>query len=310
MKTKAKKITPVPKGLKVNIPLAPLTTFRVGGPASYFQEVKDLSTLKQALIWAKANKIPVFLLGNGSNLLVSDYGFGGLVIKPSGEFKTISKKPAKRGKVLIEAGAGITLGQLGQYCRKHNLGGLEFLFGIPGTLGGAVVMNAGAFGGNLGQYIENVVTISPNGVIKRLNQKSCRFGYRTSVFQKTKLIITSVLLSLSKQAYDENKVRGFSQLRRQSQPWGFSAGSVFKNPPVSKQNPFGLSAGALIEKCGLKGIRIGGAEVSTKHANFIMNVKNATAKDIAGLIKLTQKKVKNNFKINLEAEIKPIGKFQ
>jgi len=293
-----------PNGIKSGYCLAPLTTFRIGGNAEYFLEAKTQNELKEGLIWAKSKHLPVFLIGSGSNLLISDNGVKGLVIKLAGKFSEVLSKTKSKSQTenQITAGGAVKLSQLIQFCRKNNLGGLEFLASVPGTAGGAVCMNAGAFGKSLGQFVDSVETISFQGQTKRLSEKLCRFGYRSSAFQRKKLIVTSVTLKIPHESFKDDQVSQQRILRHQTQPWGFSAGSVFKNPK-------GNFAGALIEKAGLKGYRIGEAKVSEKHANFILNTKDAGSDDVYKLIKLIQKKVKSKFKINLQLEIKLLGRF-
>ncbi len=277
-----------PNKVQSNHPLAKLTTFRVGGPAQYFLEARNLAELKTALSWARKEKLPIHLLGGGSNLLISDAGINGLTIRLSGKFAAITKS---------EIGAGAGLAALIKYCRGKNLGGMEFLAGIPGTVGGALAMNAGAFGSSLGNLVAWVKVIDKNGKVKKLLPAACQFHYRESIFQKSDLIILSVGINWPKSPFLSTKAQEYLQLRKLRQPWGASAGSVFKNPE-------GKFAGELIEKAGLKGLKIGDAEVSTQHANFILNRGKATAKDITQLIQLIQSRVAKSFHVKLDLEIR------
>ncbi|MFH1780607.1 MAG: UDP-N-acetylmuramate dehydrogenase [Candidatus Nealsonbacteria bacterium] len=250
-----------------NISLKKYTTFRIGGQAKYFFIAKTKNDLLRAVKEAKERRLPFFILGNGSNLLVSDEGYKGLVIKTG--------KP------------------LSSYVSK----GLEWAAGIPGTIEGAVYGNAGAFGQSMKDAVESAeVFDTKTKKVKIFKNKDCQFGYRTSIFKRNRdLIILSVKIKRRKS--DFKKIKEYLDYRKKTQPLNFpSAGSVFKNPS-------GFSAGELIEKCGLKGKKIGGAQISNVHANFIVNLGTATAQDVLLLIKLIKKTVKKKFKINLKEEI-------
>ena len=267
-------------GIKKNVLLKNFTTFRIGGKAKYFFTAKTKEGLIKAVVVAKKSKLPFFILGGGSNVLVSDGGFKGLVIK------------------------------YGQPLSSYVSKGLEWAAGIPGTIQGAVYGNAGAFGKSMKDVVKEVEVFDvKTEKIKILKNKDCRFSYRNSIFKKNKnLIILSVVLKIKKgKKGDEAKassstfaaarVKQCLDYKKQNHPWNYpSAGSVFKNPD-------GFSAAWLVEACGLKGKRIGKAEISKKHANFIINLGGAKEKDVVKLISLAKKSVKKKFKINLQEEI-------
>jgi UDP-N-acetylmuramate dehydrogenase len=284
--------------IRKNINLAKFTTFKIGGPASYFCIAKNEKDLNQVLLWAKKNKTPFFILGNGSNLLVSDEGYRGLVIKfQAGGCKITD------GKVFCGAGAG--LGEISNFFSKNSLTGFEWAAGIPGTLGGAIFGSAGAFGKSMKDIILDVQVLDVKiGKIINLKNKNCGFGYRKSVFKKKNnlIIISANLKGISgKEIEIKNKMKEYLTVKKERQPLSFSsAGSVFKNPPK-------FSAGELIEKCELKGKIIGGAQISPHHANFILNLQKASAKDVMALINLIKKSVKNKFGLKLNEEIIFLG---
>ena len=270
------------------------TTFKIGGPAKFFIEPKDADELRLLLNLLKRYKLSTFVIGAGSNILISDKGINGAVLRlNSAYFKKINRKGNS-----LTVGSGTLLNQALSLCKRCGLSGLEFLVGIPGTVGGALVMNAGLPGKNIADFIENVRVMDYNGNIKTLNKKNIKFGYRIS--NLSKYIILSAHLKLSKGTKEEinNRISGYLNYRRRTQDLSWpSAGCIFKNPP-------GYSAGQLIDLCGLKGKKISGARVSMRHANFILNLKDAKAKDVLKLMGFIKKKVKNKFNINLEPEIK------
>jgi len=254
--------------LQKNVSLKKYTTFKIGGPAKYFFVAKNKSDLLKAVQEAKKRRLPVFVLGGGSNVLFPDKGYRGLVIK----FQNL---------------------KLSQLVNS----GLEWAAGIPGTVTGAIWGNAGAFGKSMKDVVKKVEVFDvKNEKIKILNNKDCRFGYRDSIFKKNHdLIILSAEIKQKKS--DPQEIKKCLAHRRKTQPLSFpSAGSVFKNPP-------GFSAGELVEKCGLKGKKIGGAQISDIHSNFIVNLGGAKAQDVLSLIKLVKKTVNKKFKIKLEEEI-------
>lgn len=274
--------------LKENEPLSEHTTFRIGGPARYFIEAKTIAELQAALNFAKGKKLKVLFLGKGSNALISDKGFNGLVIK-----LRLSRTGVSGESVVAES--GVSVAQLVNLTAKKGLTGLEFLTGIPGTVGGAVAMNAGVGKFAIGDKIKRVW-----GLRKTFSKSECKFGYRRSIFQVGKYIITKVEFKLKKgnKAKIRATIKQMWQKRLEKQPYDLpSAGSVFKNPK-------GKFAGQLIEEAGCKGLRVRGAEVSKMHANFIVNRGKARAKDVIQLMKAVQKKVKKAFGVTLEPEIK------
>ena len=290
-------------GLKRNISLKNYTTFKIGGPAKYFFVAKNKEDLIEAIKKAKELKLPFFILGGGSNLLVSDKGFDGLVIKILN-----SKFYILNSKIFTEAGTPLTL--IVNEAAKKGLTGLEWAAGIPGTVGGAIYGNAGAFGRSMKDVVKEVeygeVGFPSEIRLLKIKNRDCEFSYKDSIFKhKKNLIILSAILQLKKgnKKVIESKIKKNLEQRKKTQPLNFpSAGSIFKNPP-------GFSAGELIEKCGLKGKKIGGVKISEKHANFILNLgrhppaTQGKAKDVIKLINLIKQKVKNKFKVNLEEEI-------
>ncbi len=275
----------------VNEPMKKHTTFRTGGNADYLVT----PTSKEEIIELLKIDIPKTVIGNGSNLLVKDGGIRGLVIQLSKNDRyTINEN-------VIEAGSGIFVAKLSQLALKEGLTGLEFACGIPGTLGGAIYMNAGAYGGEMSNVVVETEFLKENGEIETITDH--QFAYRKSIFQNMNGIILSSRLKLEKGNVDEikSKMDEYKTARNTKQPINFpSAGSTFKRPE-------GYFAGKLIEDAGLKGYRIGGAEVSTLHAGFVINADNATSKDILELISYIQKTVNEKFGVNLETEVKIIG---
>jgi len=286
----------IEKKIEKNIRLAPLTTFRIGGLAKYFFKTKIEEDLIQIIKWAKKKKISYFVIGGGSNLLISDKGFKGLVIKLSMEqCQLIGNK--------LFLGSSLRLSQVVGFLIKNDLTGLEWAAGIPGTIGGAVRSNAGAFGREISDCIIKVKVLRGSKIIE-LKNKEIKFTYRQSIFKKNKDIILNVVLSLKKDKDQENEkiVQDILQRRKKLHPSEPSAGCIFKNPKSS-------SAGLLIDQCGLKGKQIGGAKISEKHANFIINTGQAKAKDVKNLIELIKKQVKDKFNIELKEEIRYLGEF-
>ncbi len=278
-----------------NEPMSKHTSFKIGGTADTYVKVDTLSNLTAILKECKQSDIDYTLLGNGSNVLVSDDGIRGVVIRLGGEFKQI----ALVDENTIYCGAGATLAHLCKFALNCGLTGLEFAWGIPGSVGGAVFMNAGAYDGEMKNVVHSVSHISPDGKIGRIEKDDLDFGYRTSVYRENNMIITGVTLKLEKGNTDDirNKMDDFMTRRTSKQPLEFpSAGSVFKRPE-------GNFAGALIEQCGLKGKSVGGAQVSEKHAGFIINKSNATANDVKNLVKEIQNTVAENTGYNLECEL-------
>jgi len=282
--------------VKENVQLVPYTTFKIGGEARFFLEVENKKELVRAIKISQESNVPFFVLGNGSNVLFSDKGFDGLVIKIN-----LKKMEVKENKTVCES--GVSLNRLVRELSENGLSGLEWAIGIPGSVGGAIRGNAGAFGRSI---IDNIVEVEvlEKDKIRNYSKKELFLGYRDSIFKKNKdLVIISGSFVFEKDKVEniKEKMNKYLEYRKENHPISFSsAGSVFKNPE-------GKSAGELIEKCGLKGKKIGGAEISEKHANFIINTGGASSKDVINLISLVKKEVKNKFGIELEEEIELVG---
>ena len=279
-------------------PMKTHTTFRIGGNADCFISAKSTKEIIDALSYAKENNIPLMIMGNGSNMLVSDRGIRGIVLQVSKDMKS-----CKIDGCTAYAEAGILLSSLASRLQKAGLSGFEELSGIPGTLGGGIYMNAGAYGGELKNIVKEVTFVTREGKIFTLPNYELDFGYRHSIFEDNGAVILSATLELEKGDSDEIKARmsEFTKRRNEKQPINMpSAGSAFKRPE-------GYFAGKLIQDANLKGFSIGGATVSEKHSGFIVNTGDATAKDVVDLIKHVQKTVKEKFGVDLEPEIRLIG---
>ncbi len=276
-------------------PMSKHTTFKIGGPAEIFVEAKSLQALQCIIRCAVESKIKYMILGNGSNILVSDSGIDGVVITLGGEFKAISLISDDT----ILCGAGVTLAKLSSFALENSLEGLEFAWGIPGTVGGAVFMNAGAYGGEIKDVLNTCRHISETGEVITLTRDDFNFGYRNSIYKENDWTILDCVFKLKKGDKDsiKEKMTDYMNRRTSKQPLEYpSGGSVFKRPE-------GNFAGTLIEQCGLKGVSIGGACVSEKHAGFIVNKGGATCKDVCDLIALVQKTVKEKTGYQLEREL-------
>lgn len=270
------------------------TSFRIGGKADFFIEPEDSEDLRLLLNHAKKNKFKLLFIGSGSNILPKDGELKEIVV----HLNSVNFAKVKFENNYCVAGSGVALAKLIRQAALHGLGGLEFLAGIPGTVGGAVIMNAGAWGKEVADSLEEVSVMDYNGKVKALNRNKIKFAYRSSGLDK--YIILGARFKLSKVAPIKIKSKIEKYLKERSISQGFlspNAGSIFKNP---KNN----TAGKLIELCGLKGRSAGGAVISDKHANFILNRNHAKAKDVLKLMKLAKIEVKRNFKISLEPEIK------
>jgi len=286
------------KNLQKNILLKNHTTFKIGGPAKYFFKAKTNEDLMEAIKWAKERNLLFFILGGGSNLLVSDKGFDGLTIKCQ-----MSNVKCQNFNILSDAGAKLV--DLINSATENNLSGLEWAAGIPGTIGGAIRGNVEAFGSSFARLIKKVeVYDAKKEKIKTFINKDCQFKYKDSIFkQNPDLIILSSIINLKKGETEKIKKQICDNLncRAKNHPLNLaSAGCVFKNYYNKKKL---IPAGWLIEKCGLKGTRIGKTEISQKHANFIVNLGNAKAENVLNLIKIIKKKIKEKFKIELQEEI-------
>lgn len=278
-----------------NEPMSRHTTFKIGGSADAYIKVNNLSKLSAILKECNASGIDYMIVGNGSNLLVGDDGIRGVVIRLDGDFRKITLVD----ETTVYCGAGATLASLCKFALNCGLSGLEFAWGIPGTVGGAVFMNAGAYGGEMKNIVHSVSHMSPEGEIGRIEKEDLNFGYRTSVYRSNNMIITGVTLKLNKgiQSDIREKMDEYMRSRNEKQPLEYpSAGSVFKRPE-------GSFAGTLIEQCGLKGKTCGGAQISDRHAGFIINKSNASANDVKQLIEEIQKTVFEKTGYKLECEL-------
>jgi len=282
-------------------PMSRHTTFRIGGPAELLVQPAEESQIAEVIRLLKQNNLPYLVLGNGSNILVGDKGIRGVVLQLGNAFAG-----CKVNGETITAQAGIKLSRLAGVALEHSLTGLEFAAGIPGTLGGAIYMNAGAYDGQMADVIETVTFLDAEGEIQTIHNEDCQFGYRTSLFANNP---DTVILSCTLQLQQGNptEIRGrmdeLNDRRVSKQPLNFpSAGSTFKRPE-------GHFAGKLIQDAGLMGFRVGGASVSEKHAGFVVNDKGATAAEVRELMEQIQKKVKEEFGVTLEPEVKFIGEF-
>ena len=280
-----------------NEPMSKHTTYGIGGPAMAYVTPKDRFDLSNILKFSTKNEIPVYFVGTGSNLLVADNGIEGIVITPA---KSLKQLEIKKNWVVAES--GVMLGKLVKECIKHNLTGLESLIGVPGTLGGALVMNAGAFGGEISNFLESVDIMTMSGEINTFSNSDIDFSYRFSSFKKDEFILLArfKLQTEVPEIINHKKLKASSG-RKTNQPLRYrSAGSVFKNHKD-------YAAGYLIDNAGLKGTKIGDAEISTHHANFFINHGNASASDISALIRMAREAVLKKFDIELELEIQTLG---
>lgn len=279
-------------------PMSRHTSFRIGGSADMMAMPKNEAELSNLLQKAAANNIPVTLIGNGSNLLVRDKGIRGLVIKLGNMLNEILVDGNK-----ITFGSGVSLALASRKAAENSLSGMEFAVGIPGSIGGAVYMNAGAYDGEMANVVAAVRVMDATGKVTIMSAEELRFGYRKTALQESGLIVTSVTVVLQKAEQQKimAKMDDFSQRRISKQPLELpSAGSMFKRPP-------GYFAGTLIEQTGLKGYSVGGAQISEKHAGFVVNTGNATAADVLGLIKDVQDRVLAAHGVLLQPEVLVIG---
>lgn len=286
--------------VKIDEPMKKHTTFRIGGMADYFVLPETIEEIQKTIMLCKTWEMPYYILGNGSNLLVGDNGYRGVIIQL---YKNMNEMTVTDTIIVVQA--GVLLSQVANLALENSLAGLEFAAGIPGTIGGAVVMNAGAYGGEMKDIITEVTILSETGEIRKLSKEEMQFGYRTSLAAKEKHIVLQVTLSLQRGDKEAicTRMEELKVQRITKQPLNYpSAGSTFKRPE-------GHFAGKLIEDTGLRGFQIGGAKVSEKHCGFVVNVDNATAKDVDELMKQIVQKVYEQTKVTLEPEIKRLGEF-
>lgn len=296
-----------PKGfikgnIKVGEPLLRHTSFKIGGPAALWAEPKDIAELKKIIKFSRKNRIRTFVVGAGTNVLASDKGFKGMVIHLGSSF---FKNITMRGTT-VSVGAGYSVPALVRLCCDKGLSGLESLIGIPGTVGGAVYMNAGGWSSplykNIGDYIISLKVMDYEGNIKILKKDDIKFGYRRSNLSPYIILMAALELGREESSTLTSRCSKFLKMKREKQVLDMpSAGCVFKNP-----DNFQFTTGQMIDMLGLKGARMGGAEISRRHANFIINKKGASCNDVLKLIDLINKKVMESYKIPLELEIKVI----
>lgn len=286
--------------VKLQEPMSKHTTFRIGGPADFYLCPHSTKEVQQTVQICKEENLPYFILGNGSNLLVSDKGYRGVIIQLWKNFSDISVKDC-----CITAKAGALLSKVAAEALEEGLTGMEFASGIPGTIGGAVFMNAGAYGGEMKDIIKEVKVLDDQGEIRVLSNEEMKLGYRTSIVKEKGYTVLSAVLQLKKgdvsvirEAMEDLKNR-----RTSKQPLDMpSAGSTFKRPE-------GYFAGKLIMDSGLRGFSVGGAQVSEKHCGFVVNKGGATAEDVTALIREVQRRVKEKFGVELETEVRFLGEF-
>ena len=289
-----------------NEPMSQYSTFKVGGPAEAIISVTNIEDLKRLIHWLKKNDISWWIVGRGSNILVPDDGLNGATIVLDGQFiniEEVENQPGqKEDSTLIRSGGGCLLSKLVHYCTANSLSGLEFAIGIPGSLGGAVVMNAGAWGYEIGNRLDSATLMNSHGDVFTEPGENLGFTYRGwGMGRNTILLYATFTLTIGIKEEIKADCRKYQELRKKNQPLTEpSAGSFFKNPPE-------LSAGRLIDEAGLKGSSIGGAKISEKHANFIVNTGNASSTDILNLMRLVQKTVYKQFGIKLEPEVHILG---
>ena len=287
--------------IKQNEPMSKHTSFKIGGPAEFFIKILSIEELQKILEFAKKEKIKITILGNGSNLLVADKGIQGIVIKTN--LKEITIKNKKQNKVEITTDDAVPIGMLAQKLLKQEITGFEEISGIPGTIGGAVRMNAGANGREMKDIIKTVKCLDYQGNEKVFTNEEMEFGYRTSILKKEKYIVTEVEIELEKGNQEEikEKMDMYKEKRKNSQPLEYpSAGSTFKRG-------IDFITAKLIDEAGLKGTHVGDAEVSTKHGGFIINKGNAKAKDILELVEIVKKEVYKKYQKQIELEVEIVG---
>ena len=283
--------------VRLREPMADHTSFRIGGPADLFVITGDVEQTLRVLCLCEEEDVPILILGNGSNLLVSDDGIAGVVLQQE------ALPPVTTGTT-ITASAGMSLKKLCLHARDNGLSGLEFAYGIPGTVGGAVYMNAGAYGGEMAHVVSSATVLLADGTVKRLSAEELAFGYRHSLLMEQPWTVVSVEVSLQPEESVTIRARMDEILsrRREKQPLEYpSGGSFFKRPE-------GHFAGALIEACDLKGYTVGGAQVSEKHAGFVINRGGATCADVMTLCRYVQETVQERFGVMLEREVQLVGR--
>jgi UDP-N-acetylmuramate dehydrogenase len=294
--------------LQKNVQLSNFVTFKLGGPAEYFFEAKNINELVAAIDFATKQKIPWFVLGGGSNLVVSDHGIDGLVIKNSCK----DRLEIDAQNHILDVSAGYDLGELVKMAYKSSLSGAESFTGIPGSVGGAIYGNAGAYGRSIGEILLNAEVLFPDGSVKTVDNSFFDFDYRTSILKRCRHIVLSASFQLKAGKSEKilERMKDIMAQRRSKHPDHSvgCAGSFFKNLPPLPGEARRRAAGAVLEKAGAKSMSIGGASVFHKHANFIINTGNATSEDVKKLAQLLKEKVMHDFGIELNEEVKYIGK--
>ncbi|MDD3238970.1 MAG: UDP-N-acetylmuramate dehydrogenase [Lachnospira sp.] len=296
--------------IRYDEPMMKHTTFRIGGPAAVYVTPQTKEQLAEAIYLLQQSKVPYEVIGNGSNLLVADQGFAGVIFDMSQYFTGYkilhdhcNTAVDKSNRVYVSVQAGMMLGRLGKELAGYSLAGFEFATGIPGTIGGAVMMNAGAYGGEMKDVLVNATVMDKTGEIKVLSNEELELGYRTSIIAKEGLIVLEAVLALEpgNQTEIQEKIADFAGRRREKQPLEYpSAGSTFKRPE-------GYFAGKLISDAGLKGFTVGGAQVSEKHAGFVINIGGATAADVIALTDQVCDKIYELNGVTLELEVRKLG---
>lgn len=284
----------------VQEPMKAHTTFRIGGPADYFVTPKDANQVSHIIRVCQEYQIPYYIMGNGSNLLVGDRGFRGVIIQI---YKEMNQVIVEGVELKVQAGA--LLSRIASEALGNELGGFEFAAGIPGTIGGAAVMNAGAYGGEMKDVLKDVTVLDEKGNLLVIEAKDLELGYRTSIIAKKGYVVVGATIALSKDKKEDIQARmdDYKKRRTTKQPLEFpSAGSTFKRPE-------GYFVGKLVQDAGLRGFQVGGAAVSERHCGFLINKDNATAADVLELMKQVSKKVQEQFGVELEPEVKRIGEF-
>lgn len=294
-----------PKQIKKDEKLEKHTTFRIGGPADFFVIPKSADEVKQIIKLCMENHTDYFILGNGSNLLVGDKGYRGVILHIGSGMDSLEFAANEEGRTIVTAGAGISLAKLAKEIGKRGLTGFEFAGGIPGTLGGAITMNAGAYGGEIKDCIVSATVVNQNGDILTLTKEQLQLGYRESIIQKEPYIVVEAKFEFEKGQVEEiqGKMAELNKQRREKQPLEFpSAGSTFKRPE-------GHFAGKLIMDAGLAGYQVGDIKVSEKHCGFVVNVGKGTAADVRKLMDHVRDIVYEKYQVKLDPEVRMIGEF-
>ena len=291
--------------VRLNESIAEHTSFRIGGPADYYVVPEDSMSLACGIALCRQSEMPFFILGNGTNLLVGDKGFRGVIFHL---YKTMDSITCREedGIMYVCAGSGALLSKVGKVVAEKGYAGFEFATGIPGSVGGAIMMNAGAYDGEIGNFLEYAIVLDENGNEQRLTREDMDFGYRHSSVMDKGYVVLEVCLKFEKGDRDAilQRVEELLAKRKKSQPLDYpSAGSTFKRPE-------GYFAGKLIQDSGLKGFTVGGAQVSEKHAGFVINTGGASAADVRELICQVQERVFQQFGVMLEPEVRMIGEFE